>query len=185
MAPTRCAWASGSPAMIAYHDREWGRPCRDDRRLFEMLVLEGAQAGLSWSTILSKRENYQRAFDGFDPATVAGYGEERIAELLADAGLVRNRLKIQSAVKNAHAFLKVSDEQGTFARYLWSWVGDQPLDSHPRKQSDIPTSTDLSDRLSKDLKAKGFNFVGTTIVYSYMQAVGLVNDHLESCAARQ
>lgn len=171
--------------MTAYHDYEWGRPSRDDRHLFEMLLLEGAQAGLSWSTILSKRENYRRAFADFDPVVVASYGEAKVADLLADPGLVRNRLKMQSAVRNAAAFLEVKEKTGSFAEYLWSWVDGEPLDSHPQQAADVPVTTDLSDRLSKDLKKRGFNFVGSTIIYSYMQSVGLVNDHLETCLSRR
>jgi DNA-3-methyladenine glycosylase I len=167
--------------MRAYHDDEWGVPSRDDRHLFEMLILEGAQAGLSWSTILNKRANYRRAFDKFDPAKIARYDDAKIAALLEDPGIVRNRLKVASAVRNARAFLATSKESGSFAEYLWAWVDAKPVVNHPHTLADLPTRTDLSDRIGKDLKKRGFNFVGSTIVYSYLQAVGLVNDHLVTC----
>ena len=167
--------------MRAYHDDEWGVPSHDDTHLFEMLILEGAQAGLSWSTILNKRAAYRRAFDGFDPARVARYDDAKTSALLADPGIVRNRLKVASAVKNAQAFLALGTEHGSFARYLWSWVDDTPIVNRPRTTADLPARTELSDRLGKELKKRGFNFVGSTIVYSYMQAVGLVNDHVVTC----
>jgi DNA-3-methyladenine glycosylase I len=167
--------------MRAYHDDEWGKPSHDDTHLFEMLMLEGAQAGLSWSTILDKRENYRRAFDNFDPERIARYDEAKLTALLADPGIVRNRLKVNSSVRNAHSFLAVRAEHGSFDRYLWAWVDGTPILNRPRTITDLPTRTDLSDRLGKDLKKRGFNFVGSTIVYSYMQAVGLINDHVVGC----
>jgi len=167
--------------MRAYHDDEWGKPSHDDTHLFEMLMLEGAQAGLSWSTILDKRENYRRAFDNFDPERIARYDEAKLTALLADPGIVRNRLKVKSSVRNAQSFLAVRAENGSFARYLWTWVDDTPIVNRPRTLADLPARTDLSDRLGKDLKKRGFNFVGSTIVYSYMQAVGMVNDHVVTC----
>lgn len=180
-----CGWALASPAMRAYHDDEWGVPSRDDVHLFEMLLLEGAQAGLSWSTILNKRENYRAAFDGFDPERVAGYGEDKIAALLADPGIVRNRLKVRAAVTNARAFLSTGEENGSFAAYLWAWVGDEQVVNQPRTMSDLPAHSELSDRMSKDLKRRRFTFVGTTIVYSFLQAVGVVDDHLVSCEKKR
>jgi DNA-3-methyladenine glycosylase I len=170
--------------MRRYHDREWGIPSRDDRHLFEMLVLEGAQAGLSWATILGKREHYRDAFRQFDPEQVAAFGEAEIAALLTDAGIVRNRLKVRSAVTNARSFLDVGAEHGSFADYLWAWVDDVPVVNHPRTMADLPARTVLSDRLSKDLKRWGFGFVGSTIVYSFLQSVGAVDDHLVSCPSK-
>jgi DNA-3-methyladenine glycosylase I len=167
--------------MIAYHDQEWGTPVHDDRTLFEFLLLEGAQAGLSWITILRKREAYRQAFDQFDPAKVARYDARRIQRLLADPGIVRNKLKLESAVKNARAFLKVQQEFGSFAAYQWQFVGGAPIQNRPAAKGDVPARTELSDALSKDLKKRGFNFVGSTIIYAYMQAVGLVNDHVAHC----
>ena len=177
----RCPWAEGSDAYRAYHDNEWGVPSHDDAHLFEMLLLEGAQAGLSWSTILNKRENYRRALDGFDAARIARYDDRKLASLLEDPGIVRNRLKVQATVKNARAFLAVQDELGSFDSYLWSWVDGAPVVNHPRALGEVPARTDLSDALSKDLKKRGFTFVGSTIVYAYLQAVGVVDDHLVSC----
>jgi DNA-3-methyladenine glycosylase I len=167
--------------MRAYHDDEWGVPSHDETHLFEMLILEGAQAGLSWSTILNKRENYRRAFDGFDYAQIARYTEKRQAKLLEDPGIVRNRLKVKSAVGNAQAFLAVQNEHASFANYLWAWVDGTPIVNRPRTPADLPARTELSDRVGKDLKKRGFNFVGSTIVYSYLQAVGLINDHVTTC----
>jgi DNA-3-methyladenine glycosylase I len=180
-APRRCDWAESSDAMRAYHDNEWGRPSRDDRYLFEMLLLEGAQAGLSWATILGKRANYRRALDGFDPELIVGYDAAKLAELLADPGIVRNRLKVAATVTNARAFLATQQQHGTFANYLWAWVDGTPLVNRPRSTADLPARTDLSDRISKDLKRRGFTFVGSTIIYSFLQAVGAVNDHLATC----
>jgi len=177
----RCPWSDGSAEYLAYHDEEWGVPVHDDQRLFEFLVLEGAQAGLSWSTILVKRANYRRAFAGFDPARVARFTPARIAKLLSDPGIVRNRLKVESAVRNAQAFLHVQEEFGGFAAYAWRFVEGRPLQNAWRSSKQVPASTPQSDALSKDLKRRGFNFVGTTICYAFMQAVGMVNDHLVEC----
>lgn len=181
----RCDWAESSDAMRAYHDTEWGVPSRDDRYLFEMLLLEGAQAGLSWATILNKRDNYRRALDGFDPERIAGYDAAKLADLLADPGIVRNRLKVAGTVKNARAFLATQQQYGSFASYLWTWVDGTPVRNRPASTADLPTRTPLSDQISKDLKRRGFTFVGSTICYSYLQAVGVVNDHLISCPAGQ
>lgn len=181
---TRCAWAT-SPLGIAYHDAEWGVPVHDDRTLLEFLVLEGAQAGLSWETILRKRERYREAFDGFEPERVARFTPARQRRLLADPGLVRNRLKIESAVRNARALLSVQHEAGSFDAYLWGFVGGAPILGKWRRQADVPPRTAMSDALSLDLKRRGFNFVGTTICYAFMQAVGLANDHLMSCFRRR
>ncbi len=176
----RCAWAAGE-LYAAYHDEEWGVPVHDDRLLFEFLVLEGAQAGLSWITILRKREAYRRAFDHFNPETVADYDARKVALLLNDAGIVRNRAKIQSAVKNAGAFLAVQREFGSFAAYQWRFVGGCPFQNRWRTMKDVPARTAESDAFSKDLKQRGFSFVGSTIMYAHMQAVGMVNDHVVSC----
>jgi DNA-3-methyladenine glycosylase I len=177
---SRCAWAK-SDLMIAYHDHEWGVPQHDDRVLFEFLILEGAQAGLSWETILKKRENYRAAFDAFDPARIAKYDARRIAKLMANEGIIRNRLKIDSTIANARAFLKVQKEFGTFDRYLWSFVDNEPRLNAYKSMKEVPAKTPESDALSKDLKRRGFNFVGSTICYAMMQAVGMVNDHLTTC----
>jgi len=166
--------------MISYHDQEWGVPVHDDRTLFEFLILEGAQAGLSWSTILNKRENYRRAFDGFDPLRVARYDRRKTRQLLADAGIVRNRLKIAAAVENAKAFLRLQQEFGSFDRYIWQFVGGKPR-VNPWKIRKLPARTPESDAMSKDLKRRGFKFVGSTICYAFMQAVGMVNDHASEC----
>lgn len=179
----RCAWARNE-LSIAYHDQEWGVPVRDDRVLFEFLILEGAQAGLSWDTILKKRDRYREVFAGFEAARVARFDANRIARLLDDPGIIRNRLKVESAVSNAAAFLKVQHEfggDGGFARYVWGFVDGNPLDGRRRSMKDIPSSTPISDAMSKDLKRRGFRFVGTTICYAFMQAVGMVNDHLFTC----
>jgi DNA-3-methyladenine glycosylase I len=176
----RCWWAGTDP-MTAYHDQEWGVPAHDDRTLFEFLVLEGAQAGLSWSTILNKRENYRRAFDNFDPKIVGSYSEDKMRSLLDDEGIVRNRMKIASAVKNAHAFLEVQSEFGSFDAFVWGFVDGAPVQNRWTSPSDIPASTPLSDSVSRELKRRGFSFVGTTICYAFMQATGLVNDHLVPC----
>ena len=179
--PTRCGWSLGSPAYIAYHDTEWGVPVHDDRTLFEFLVLEGAQAGLSWSTILHKRDHYRRAFDRFDPAKVARYDRRRVERLLADAGIVRNRLKIESAISNARAFLEVQEEFGSFDAYMWGFVDGAPIQNAWHELKQIPPRTAISDRLSRDLKQRGFRFVGSTIIYAHMQATGMVNDHITGC----
>ena len=181
----RCQWVpENDPLYREYHDEEWGVPVHDDRLLFEFLVLEGAQAGLSWSTILNKRQNYRKAFDGFDPHLVAAYGEEKIEQLLSDPGIVRNRLKVRSAVRNAKAFLKVQEEFGSFDRYLWQFVGGRPRLNHWKALEEIPAKTPESDVMSRDLKKRGFNFVGSTICYAFMQAVGMVNDHTLDCDFR-
>ncbi len=177
----RCPWAGTDPLYVAYHDQEWGVPVHDDRTLFEFLILEGAQAGLSWSTILKKRDNYRRAFDGFDPRVVAAYDEAKVAELLADAGIVRNRAKIASAIGNARAFLAIQEEFGSFDAYVWRFVDGRPIQNHWQSLSEVPAETAESRALSKDLKRRGFRFVGPTIIYAFMQAVGMVNDHLVSC----
>lgn len=179
--PARCAWCGSDPLYVAYHDTEWGVPVHDDRLLFEFLILEGAQAGLSWITILRKRPAYRSAFDRFDPNKVARYNARRIERLLQNAGIVRNRLKIESAVKNARAFLKVQEEFGSFAAYQWGFVDGVPIQGRRRSMSDIPARTPESDAMSKDLKSRGFSFVGSTIVYAHMQAVGMVNDHTVDC----
>jgi DNA-3-methyladenine glycosylase I len=176
----RCAWAR-NPLAIAYHDREWGVPARNERRLFELLILEGAQAGLSWDTILKKRAAYRRAYAGFDPAKVARFDAKKKRALLADAGIVRNRLKIDASVANAKAFLKVRKEYGSFARYVWGFVGGKPLVARRPHLRDVPARTEISDALSKDLKKRGFRFVGSTIMYAFMQATGMVNDHTVDC----
>ncbi len=176
-----CGWATGSRAMRAYHDAEWGVPSRDDRHLFEMLTLEGAQAGLSWSTILNRRAGYAKAFHDFDVEAVAAMSDEELGALMGDEGIIRNRLKIYGTRKNALAFQKVQQEFGAFADYLWGWVGGVPVVNHPRGLGDLPATTELSDRLSKDLKKRGFTFVGSTIVYAYLQSVGVVDDHVDSC----
>jgi DNA-3-methyladenine glycosylase I len=177
----RCEWAGADPMMVSYHDKEWGIPVHDDHTLFEFLILEGAQAGLSWSTILKKRDAYRTAFDHFDPSVVARYGAARQRRLLADAGIVRNRLKIAAAAQNARAFLEVQQEFGSFDAYLWRFVDGRPIVNAPRSMRDVPARTEISDALSKDLKRRGFNFVGSTICYAFMQAVGMVNDHAVSC----
>ncbi|MCW2744864.1 MAG: tag [Mycobacterium sp.] len=183
--PLRCPWAEGSDAMRAYHDDEWGVPSRDDHYLFEFLVLEGAQAGLSWSTVLARREHYRRVLGGFDPVVVAGYDDAKLAELVADPGIIRHRQKVRSLVTNAEAFLGVQAERGSFAAYLWDCVDGTPVVHAPPLGAPSPASTELSDRVSKDLKKRGFRFVGTTIVYAYLQAVGVVDDHVAGCNTRR
>jgi DNA-3-methyladenine glycosylase I len=177
----RCHWAK-SPLMIEYHDNEWGRPVHDDRKLFEFLILEGAQAGLSWETILNKRENYRRAFDGFDARKIAKYGNGKVRELLGNAGIVRNRLKVAATITNAQAFLIVQKEFGTFDRYIWQFTDGKPRKNSWKTGKHVPAFTPESDAMSKDLKKRGFRFVGTTICYAFMQATGMVNDHLSGCA---
>lgn len=177
----RCGWCLGSDAYKAYHDEEWGRPQHDDAVLFEFLILEGAQAGLSWSTILNKRDGYRRAFAGFDPNTLARWSDECIDKALLDPGIVRNRLKVASVRTNAGAFLAVQREFGSFDAYLWNWVDGNPILRRPAASSEVPARTELSDRVSKDLLKRGFKFVGSTIIYAYLQAMGLVNDHLIGC----
>lgn len=180
----RCPWAEAE-IHHHYHDTEWGVPSHDDRHLFELLILEGAQAGLSWTTILRKRESYRRAFAGFDPGKVARFDERKRAALLADPGIVRNRLKIESAVRNARAFLAVQEEFGSFDRYIWTFVGGAPLQTRPKTPAEVPTRTPESDAMSRDLAKRGFKFVGTTICYAYMQATGMTNDHLLSCPCQR
>ena len=178
--PKRCAWPT-IPLAIEYHDREWGVPVRDEHTLFEFLILEGAQAGLSWDTVLKKRARYREVFDGFDPARVARYDALKKAQLMLDAGIIRNRAKIDSAVVNAQAFLAVQQEYGSFANYVWAFVDDKPLQGKRKSAADVPARTERSDALSKDLKARGFKFVGSTIMYAFMQATGMVNDHTAQC----
>jgi DNA-3-methyladenine glycosylase I len=180
-APKRCHWAGDDPLMLEYHDEQWGVPVHDDRILFEMLILEGAQAGLSWMTVLRKRENYRRALSGFDPAKIARLTAQDRARLLKDPGLVRNRAKIESTVKNARAFLEIQEEYGSFDAFLWAHVDGKPIQGKRRTRSDLPAKTPLAEKLSKELKARGFGFVGPTIIYAFLQAVGVVNDHLTTC----
>ena len=177
----RCDWCGDDPVYQAYHDEEWGRPVRDDRQLFEMLMLEGAQAGLSWITILKKRERYREVFHGFDPEKVARMTDKRLEQLLEDPGIVRNRLKVFGARKNAIAFLKVQEEFWSFDAYIWGFVGGEPIVNRWKKMQDIPVTTNESDAMSKDLKKRGFTFVGSTICYAFMQATGMVNDHHKGC----
>lgn len=182
---SRCAWCGDDPLYIAYHDREWGVPAHEDRHLFEMLILEGAQAGLSWITILRKREAYRKAFLGFDPVRVAALTDADLQRILQDPGIVRNRLKVGSARDNARAFLEVQREFGSFDAYLWSFVNGKPRVNHPKALSDVPAVTPVAEALSKALKKRGFRFVGPTIMYAYMQAVGMVDDHVATCWKRQ
>ncbi len=182
MSKKRCTWVDKSNKLyIQYHDKEWGVPQHDDALLFEMLILEGAQAGLSWAIILNKRENYRKAFDNFDPKKVAKYSEKKKERLLQNEGIVRNRLKIKSAIQNAQVFLKIQKEFGSFDKYIWKFVSHKPIQNKFKYISEIPAKTELSDRISKDLKSRGMNFVGSTIIYAFMQAVGMVNDHETSC----
>ena len=176
----RCSWATNE-LNIPYHDTEWGVPLHDDRGLFEFLILEGAQAGLSWDTVLRKRDAYRKAFDEFDFERVAGYGSEKAAELLSNEGIIRNRLKIASAISNAQAFIRVRDAFGSFDSYIWSFVDGRPIVNQRIGHGDVPARTEISDTISKDLRKRGFNFVGSTIMYAFMQATGMVNDHLVSC----
>ncbi len=177
----RCEWAKGSPAMIAYHDEEWGVPLHDDRKLFEFLILEGAQAGLSWSTILDKRPRYREVYDNFDPEKVACYGADKVAELLGDPGIVRNRLKVAASIDNAKAFLAVAEEFGSFDRYIWRFTDGAPRMNRFYSLAEIPAATEESAAMSRDLKKRGFRFVGPTICYAFMQATGMVNDHETGC----
>ena len=178
--PTRCAWAV-TPLGIAYHDAEWGVPLHDDRQLFEFLILEGAQAGLSWELILNRRESYREAFDGFDPAMVAAYGDDKVAELLSNPGIVRNRQKVAAAIGNARAFLDVQAEFGSFDAYVWGFVDGAPIRNAWQSMADVPAKTPLSESMSKELRRRGFRFVGPTICYAFMQATGMVNDHTVNC----
>ena len=176
-----CSWPSGDPLMIRYHDTEWGLPVHDDKKWFEHIVLDGAQAGLSWKTILHRRKGYRRAFAGFDPSIVAGYDESKFQELLRDEGIIRNRLKIRSAINNAKAFLKIQEEFGTFDAWIWQYTNVKPVVNRWESLSQLPARTPLSDMISKELKKRGFTFVGSTICYAFMQAAGIVNDHLVTC----
>jgi len=179
---TRCQWSTGGNDLyVKYHDEEWGVPVHDDIRQFEFLILEGAQAGLSWATVLNKRENYRKAFDGFDPAKVARYTPAKIEQLLLDPGIIRNRLKVESTVNNAKAFLKVQEEFGSFDKYIWSFVGGKPIVNKWEHMKQVPATSPESDALSKDLKKRGFKFVGSTVIYAHLQAAGLVNDHTVDC----
>jgi len=180
-ARARCDWATSDPLYVDYHDREWGLPLHDDRALFELLCLEGAQAGLAWITILRKRDGYRRAFEGFDPRRVAGYGDPDVARLLADAGIVRNRAKITSVIGNAKAYLRLADDVGSFAGHVWSFVDGRPVRNRWRSTGEIPAETDASRAMSRDLRARGFAFVGPTICYAFMQSAGMVNDHVVGC----
>ncbi len=177
----RCEWAGPDPIYIDYHDKEWGQPLHDDNKLFEMLILEGMQAGLAWITVLKKREAFRAAFDNFDPKKVALYDGAKVEVLMADAGIIRHRGKINAAIGNAKAFLQIQKEYGTFDQFIWAYVGGIPIINTPHSMAELPASTPLSDRISKDLKKRGFKFVGSTIVYSFMQAVGMVDDHMAWC----
>lgn len=185
-AVNRCGWVDlNNPLYVAYHDEEWGVPVHDERKHFEMLVLEGAQAGLSWATILNRREGYRKAFDNFEPEKVAEYEEDKVQALLQNTGIIRNRLKIRSAIKNARVFLAIQKEFGSFDHYLWGFVNHQPIINHFKTLEEIPAQTELSQKISRDLKKRGMSFVGPTIIYAHMQAIGLVNDHLVDCFLRQ
>jgi len=181
----RCPWAGDIPIYLAYHDEEWGRPAHDDQKLFEMFTLEGMQAGLSWLTVLKKREGFREAFDGFDPAKIALYDDAKIEELLSNEGIIRNRLKITSTVRNAQLFLEIQEKHGSFDKFIWNYVDYVPVVGHWKSMEEMPLTTPLSDQIGKDLKKMGFNFVGTTIIYSFMQATGMVNDHLTDCFVYQ
>lgn len=181
----RCSWAGELPIYIDYHDNEWGRPVHDDNKLFEMLILEGMQAGLSWITVLKKRKAFREAFDGFDPDKVALYDEKKIQELLANEGIIRNRLKVNAAVTNANVFLEVQKKYGSFDKFIWEYVKRTPIRNHWEKMAEVPAKTTLSDQISKDLKKMGFKFVGSTIIYAFMQAIGMANDHVTNCFVYQ
>lgn len=185
MTKTRCAWCEKDDLYRNYHDNEWGKPVYDDPTLFEFLILETFQAGLSWYTVLAKRENFRKAFAGFDVQKVAAFSEKQIEKLLTDAGIIRNQLKIRAAVTNAQAFIKIQEEFGSFSDYIWKFTNGKPIDNQPKTLKDVPASTPLSDAISKDLKKRGFKFVGTTVVYAHMQATGMVNDHVETCWTRK
>ncbi|MDI9309834.1 MAG: DNA-3-methyladenine glycosylase I [Limnohabitans sp.] len=184
MKKTRCAWCEKDDLYRNYHDNEWGNPVYDDDTIFEFLVLETFQAGLSWYTILAKRENFRKAFANFDYKKVASFTESQMEALLEDSGIIRNKLKIRATVTNAQAFMKVQEEFGTFSKYIWGFVGGKPIDNKPKTLKDVPATTEISDKLSKDLKKRGFKFVGSTVVYAHMQATGMVNDHVEDCWKR-
>ena len=181
----RCAWAGDIPIYVDYHDHEWGRPVHDDIRLFELLILEGMQAGLSWITVLKKREAFRQAFDGFDPGKVALYDEAKIQELLENKGIIRNRLKVNAAVTNAGAFLEVQKKYGSFDAFIWAYVNHTPIQNHWESMAEVPATTALSDQISKELKKLGFRFVGSTIIYAFMQSMGMVNDHVTDCFVYQ
>lgn len=181
---TRCDWVNDDPLYIAYHDEEWGKPLYDDRKLFELLMLEGMQAGLSWYTVLKKRERYREVFAGFDPEIIVHYDEVKINELMNDPGIIRNRLKIDSIIRNAGVYLQICEEHGSFANYLWSFVGGEPIINHWKTRAEVPATTPLSDTMSKALKKKGMKFVGSTICYAFMQASGMLDDHAENCFCR-
>lgn len=181
----RCAWCEKDDLYRNYHDNEWGKPVYDDKTIFEFLILETFQAGLSWYTILAKRENFRKAFDNFDLIKIANYSEEKMAELAEDAGIIRNKLKIKATVTNAQAFIKVQEEFGTFSKYIWGFVDGKPIDNKPKTLSEVKATTPISDALSKDLKKRGFKFVGSTVVYAHMQATGMVNDHVMDCLTRK
>lgn len=181
MSKKRCSWVTDDPLYVVYHDEEWGVPAYNDQYLFEMLSLEGAQAGLSWLTILKRRENYRKAFDGFDPAVISQYGEEKVQELLSNAGIIRNQLKIRSVITNAQIFLDVQREFGSFSSYIWQFVDGEPIVNSWATKSDVPSQTKQSNEMSRDLKRHGFKFIGPTICYAFMQATGMVNDHEEKC----
>nr|WP_239454411.1 DNA-3-methyladenine glycosylase I [Bacillus suaedaesalsae] len=178
---SRCGWVNEDPLYMDYHDNEWGVPVYDDQKLFELLNLEGAQAGLSWYTILKKRDHYRVAFDHFDPIKISNYNDEKVEELLQNAGIVRNKLKINAVITNAKAYLKIVEEYGSFRDYIWSFVGGMPIQNHFNDLSEVPATSEISDKMSKDLKKRGFKFVGSTICYAYMQATGMVNDHITTC----
>lgn len=178
---SRCGWVTADPLYLDYHDTEWGKPVYDDQKLFEFLILEGVQAGLSWLTVLKKRVHYRRVFANFNPEKIAAFTEQDVEQLMLDIGIIRNRLKINATIQNAHAYLKTLSEFDSFSSYLWRFVDGKPIENHWRTLQEVPTSTPLSDQMAKDLKQRGFKFVGTTICYAYMQAVGLVNDHLTTC----
>lgn len=177
----RCAWCGDDPLYVRYHDTEWGVPVHNDRKLFEFILLEGAQAGLSWITVLRKRQTYRQAFDGFDFNKIANYNEKKINSLLENPGIIRNKLKVRSAVTNANAFIEVRKEFGTFNKYIWAFVGGKPLQNRHQGLKDVPAKTEISDAISKDMKKRGFSFVGSTIIYAHMQATGMVNDHVADC----
>lgn len=184
MSKIRCGWVSDDPLYIDYHDHEWGVPTYDDRELFELLILEGNQAGLSWITVLKKRARYRQVFENFDAQKIACFSDDKIQELLQDPGIIRNRLKVNAAIQNAKSYLKIISELGSFSDYVWQFVDGEPIQNHWKKHSEVPASTKISDLMAKDLKKRGFKFVGTTICYAYMQAAGLVNDHIVDCFCR-
>lgn len=185
MEKIRCGWCEKDDLYRKYHDEEWGRPVYDDETIFEFLILESFQAGLSWYTILSKRENFRKAFDYFDYNKVAVYSDQKIEELMSNSGIIRNKLKICAAVTNARKFLEVQEEFGSFSKYIWGFIDGRPIDNKPKALSEVPATTEISDKISKDLKKRGFKFVGSTVIYAHMQATGMVNDHIETCFIRK